>query len=124
MVLSAVTEASAPTSEAEASGSAGSGCGAVSAHLPLSWLRTIGSAPAFWRRISRNRSSGMDTILGLASAGAFSFCACFLFEYQMAPPSAAKRTTATSSPFGFIGYLRFHQVARSEEHTSELQSLR
>src|SRR5208283_4866504 len=63
-------------------------------------------------RISCTWSSGMETILGEASAvGAFSFSACFLLEYQMAPPSAAKRTTATSSPFGFMAYLLFHQVA-------------
>src|SRR6476469_9745800 len=30
------------------------------------------------------------------------FAACFLLDHQTRPPSTAKRTTATKSPFGFM----------------------
>src|SRR5690242_13129360 len=38
--------------------------------------------------------------------------ACFLFDHQVAPPRTARTPTAMISPFGFMAYLRFHQVPR------------
>src|SRR5581483_7742126 len=36
--------------------------------------------------------------------------ACFLFDHHVRPPRTARTATAMISPFGFIHYLRFHQV--------------
>src|ERR1041385_8982145 len=52
-----------------------------------------------------------------ASAGDLLAAARFLFVHQGSPPSTAKRTTAIRSPFGFMRYLLFHQVARPKPTT-------
>src|ERR1035441_9706044 len=46
------------------------------------------------------------------SEGALAFSASFLLLHHVTPPRTAKRTTAIRSPFGFMNYLLFHQVAR------------
>src|ERR1035438_1612734 len=52
-----------------------------------------------------------------AAAGFLASASCFLLDQMYRPPNAAKRTTAINSPFGFMGYLRFHQVARPQPTT-------
>src|ERR1035438_5452819 len=59
----------------------------------------------------------MERILVEAS-GAGLTAACFLFDHQTNPPRPAKRTTAMRSPFGFMGYLRFHHVPRPKPTTA------
>src|ERR1019366_9283204 len=46
------------------------------------------------------------------SAGVLALSAWLLLLHQVSPPRTAKRTTAMRSPFGFMDYLLFHQVAR------------
>src|SRR5437879_5335004 len=53
----------------------------------------------------------MERIFGLVSPGLLAD-ACFRFDHHVKPPSTTKRATARSSPFGFMAYLRFHQVPR------------
>src|SRR5579872_5983518 len=38
--------------------------------------------------------------------------ACFLLDHHVRPPRTARTATAMISPFGFMSYLRFHQVPR------------
>src|SRR5580700_2025195 len=59
----------------------------------------------------------MVRILVSVVAGDLLAAACLLFDHQIRPPSTAKRTTAISSPFGFMRYLLFHQVARPKPTT-------
>src|ERR1019366_5320768 len=46
------------------------------------------------------------------SVGVLALSASFLLLHHVTPPRTAKRTVAMRSPFGFINYLLFHQVAR------------
>src|ERR1700742_3866406 len=54
----------------------------------------------------------VSSLVVLASVdGDLSLAAWVRLLHQVIPPSTAKRTTAINSPFGFVGYLLFHQVA-------------
>src|SRR5258708_38851534 len=59
----------------------------------------------------------MERSFGEESAGDLLAAALSLLEHQVSPPRTAKRTTAIRSPFGFIRYLLFHQVARPKPTT-------
>src|ERR1035437_483364 len=98
--------------------SAGSLLGCVSRHLPFSRRRSWTSPVSFLILISWNWSSGMERSLVLVSVDVLPDAACFLFDHQTRPPSTAKRTTATNSPFGFMGYLLFHQVPKPNPTTA------
>src|ERR1035441_9365130 len=46
------------------------------------------------------------------SAGVLALSASFLLLHHVTPPRTAKRRSSMRSPFGFMNYLLFHQVAR------------
>src|SRR5260370_13035998 len=54
----------------------------------------------------------MVSSLVAVSVGVFALSVWRLLLHQVSPPKTAKRTTAMRSPFGFMNYLLFHQVAR------------
>src|SRR5580692_4677803 len=56
-------------------------------------------------------------LVSVVAGAALLAAASFLFDHQIRPPSTAKRTTAISSPFGFMGYLLFHHAARPKPTT-------
>src|SRR3954453_10663840 len=60
----------------------------------------------------------MVRILVLVSVPLAALVASCLFDHQTRPPRTAKRTTDIRSPFGFIGYLLFHQVAMPKPTTA------
>src|ERR1035441_9445648 len=53
----------------------------------------------------------VNSLMVVSVADFAGLAACFLFDHQIRPPSTAKTTTAISSPFGLMRYLRFHHVA-------------
>ena len=116
--LSALSEESVETMEPTVSGSAESWTGWVSCHLPFTRRRSWTSPVSFLIRISWNWSSGMERSLVVVSVDVLLAAACFLFDHQMRPPRTAKTATATNSPFGFMGYLLFHQVAMPNPTTA------
>src|SRR6476646_10505660 len=60
----------------------------------------------------------MVRILAPVSVPLAAFFASILFDHQMPPARTAKRATDISSPFGFIAYLLFHQVAMPKPTTA------
>src|SRR5260370_34176054 len=54
----------------------------------------------------------MVSSLVAVAAAVFALSAWLLLPHQVSPHRTAKRTTAMRSPFGFMNYLLFHQVAR------------